>query len=638
MINYSSSFLPDRKEFNFWEKKPVYDREYHVDCMNKAASDMNDGSLEHPFLTINRAAEAAVPGTRIIVHPGLYRECVSPKRGGSSPEKMISYEAMPGVTVSGSVVAENIVPAEHIAHNKNIRLWTIKLNPADFPGYNPFCANNLIHLREFLELTRENQKNHLARRGVVFMDGTALRQAEHPRELDDSSGTYYVEASGMMIHFRPYEDADPREHLIELTAREQNFAPAEPYLGYIKVKGFHFTQAATGHPFPQRGAVSTYRGNHWIIEDNVIEWSNCLGIDVGNEDPSYTTDDLPPEKMPGWTVVRGNEIRNCGVCGLAGFIANELLVEDNLVSGCGWLMTWHPSESGGIKFHQSKRCLIRRNIVEKLRCGNAIWLDCNNDFNRITQNLIIDNEDPDPRVIHIECSRDHPNLIDNNIIWDFRKLNPPAPVDWLHETDEKCETGAIMSMGSDDVWAYNNLIGKCPVGFNLNAIFLRFAGGRGGTARAARVMNNIFYDCGEAAIRFEDPNNESDGNLFSMMPPGYLRMHHPMPPKYLNLTAWQRFIGMDIHSADARFVIQVDEEKYELTFLPAVTEPDTGYHRRQSGKMIVGSVDDIVPVLTEDMAGCDYFGNSRKEKSFPGPFAEMKEGVVINIDPRKKKT
>lgn len=156
MMNHSSSFLPDGKEFSFWEKEPVYDKEYHVDCMNKEASDMNDGSPDHPFLTINRAAQTAVPGTRIIVHPGLYRECVSPKRGGSSPEKMISYEAMPGVTVSGSVVAENIVPSKHLAHDKSIRLWMVKLNPVDFPGYNPFCANNLIHLREFLELTREN--------------------------------------------------------------------------------------------------------------------------------------------------------------------------------------------------------------------------------------------------------------------------------------------------------------------------------------------------------------------------------------------------------------------------------------------------------------------------------------------------
>lgn len=479
MRNDVTSFLPKEHEFHFWEEEQIFEHEYHVDCMDESASDKNDGSAEHPFKTINRAAQIAGPGTRIIVHPGLYRECVTPKKGGAGPKKMISYEAMPGVTVSGSVVAKNIIPAENCAHDPGIRLWTIRLDPADFPGYNPFCANNLIHMREFLELTRENQKNHLARRGVVFIDGKPLEQVERMEDLDKAAGTYFVESNGMIVHCRPLDDVDIREHLVELTAKEQNFAPDEPYLGYIRVKGFHFTHAATGHPFPQRGAVSTYRGNHWIIEDNVIEWSNCLGMDIGNEDPSFSMEGLPAEKMPGWTVVRRNEIRNCGVCGLAGYIANEILVEDNLVSGCGWLMTWHPSESGGIKFHCAVRCLIRRNIVEKLHCGNAIWLDCNNDCNRITQNLVINNEDQDPRAIHIECTRDCPNLIDNNIIWDYRRLNPPPADNWLQEADIKCWTGAVMCMEADDVWSYNNLIGKCPVGINLNAVFMRMGFGRG---------------------------------------------------------------------------------------------------------------------------------------------------------------
>lgn len=641
MINTSSSLLPDGREFSFWEKETAYDCEYHVDCENELASDDNDGSEERPFRTINRAAELAEPGTRIVVHPGLYRECVMPRRGGSSPEKMISYEAMPGVIVSGSVVARDITPATHLMHDIRIPLWTIRLDPADFSGYNPFCANNLIHMREFLVLTRENQKNHLARRGVVFMDGKPLEQVETVRELDSAAGTYYVEANGMVVHFRPFDDVDPREYLVELTAKEQNFVPAEPYLGYIKVKGFHFTHAATGHPFPQRGAVSTYRGNHWIIEDNVIEWSNCLGMDVGNEDPSYDVRHLPADKVPGWTIVRRNEIRDCGVGGLAGYVANEILVEDNLISGTGWLMTWHPSESGAIKFHIAKRCLIRRNIIEKMRCGNGIWLDCNNDFNRITQNLLINNEDPDPRVIHIECTKEYPNLIDNNIIWDFRKLVPDETVDWLELRDEdvRSQTGAIMSMGSDDIWAYNNLIGKCTVGVNLYSVFCRMGSGRGGTAREARIMNNMFYDCSDSAMRLEDEHNTSDGNLFVSMVPGYLRIRYPLPSKLLNLAAWQRFFDMDPNGTDGRFKISVDEEKYELTFLPE--DPDFGIddwkHRiSPSQNPIVESVDAIRLVSTEEMAGYDYFGNERGEKSLPGPFVSIKEGITISIDPRRK--
>lgn len=98
---------------------------------------------------------------------------------------------------------------------------------------------------------------------------------------------------------------------------------------------------------------------------------------------------------------------------------------------------------------------------------------------------------------------------------------------------------------------------------------------------------------------------------------------------------------MDLHSADACFDICVDEEKYELTFLPSAPEP--GFERTHQAKKIrlslnpaVGTVQEIVPVSTEELARCDYFGNLRSEMSLPGPFASMKEGVVINIDPRRK--
>jgi len=37
-------------------------------------------------------------------------------------------------------------------------------------------------------------------------------------------------------------------------------------------------------PIPQRRFVSTSGGNHWIIEDNTIEWANGTGLDIGNGD------------------------------------------------------------------------------------------------------------------------------------------------------------------------------------------------------------------------------------------------------------------------------------------------------------------------------------------------------------------
>lgn len=54
---------------------------YHV---AKNGSDLNTGSAESPFLTINRAASVALAGNKVVVHAGVYRECVSPAHGGVS--------------------------------------------------------------------------------------------------------------------------------------------------------------------------------------------------------------------------------------------------------------------------------------------------------------------------------------------------------------------------------------------------------------------------------------------------------------------------------------------------------------------------------------------------------------------------
>ena len=45
---------------------------------------LGDGSQDAPFRRIGQAAEAARPGDTVIVAPGIYRECVNPKNGGTS--------------------------------------------------------------------------------------------------------------------------------------------------------------------------------------------------------------------------------------------------------------------------------------------------------------------------------------------------------------------------------------------------------------------------------------------------------------------------------------------------------------------------------------------------------------------------
>ena len=88
--------LPDGREFKTWEQPLRFDRTYYVDQSRTNASDTNPGTSERPFATINRAAQVLQPGERVVVAAGIYRERVRPARGGSGPDRMISYEAAPG--------------------------------------------------------------------------------------------------------------------------------------------------------------------------------------------------------------------------------------------------------------------------------------------------------------------------------------------------------------------------------------------------------------------------------------------------------------------------------------------------------------------------------------------------------------
>ena len=502
-----SAILPDGRSYDFCEKETVWTRELHVSASDPAASDDNDGSAAHPFRTIGRAAAEAQPGDRVLIHAGLYRECVRPARGGTDPEHMISYEAFGDgeVIVSASEQVTEFIPSEgwmlfrgpEPVEKGNPRVWEHDLDPDMFRGYNPFCAVNILHDRLFIEYDKTDMTPYLNRRGCVFCDGKPLKQVPLYNGMAAEENTYWVEANGQKVHFRLPGDADPRDHKIEITVREQCFAPAIPFLNYIRVKGITFAHAATGAPVPQRGAVSAYRGHHWIIEDCVVDWSNGVGIDVGNECWHHTH---RPDEVIGCSVIRGCTIRNAGVCGIAGLFAVRMLIENNVIEGTGWQRMELSWEAGGIKLHNSVDALIRNNVFRNTLRADHLWLDCGNENNRITGNLFI-NGIEQREAIFIECTRDGVNLIDNNIIWNVEGRFDPAkvPVEpgssgWYKTREHDVVNGyGIYGEGTDRLRVVHNLIGRCRhSGYYLKPVPFRQHGlERGGTSRDARIIKSF---------------------------------------------------------------------------------------------------------------------------------------------------
>lgn len=644
--------LPEGDRFDFWEKETVYTKEYHVNPKAAGASDENDGSEGSPFATIQAAANVAKAGERVLIHGGVYRECVQPAFGGEGPDKMVSYEAYGDgeVVIKASEIVEEFEPSEGWSlgfaapalEETDLKIWEVKLNPEMFKGYNPFCAVNILHDRLFIEYDKTDMTTYLNRRGMVFCDGKPLQQVALYNQMAKIPGSYWVEANGQTVHFRLAGDANPAEHCIELTVREQCFVPVKPFLSYIKVKGITCAHAATGAPVPQRGAISCYRGHHWVIENCKIDWSNGVGIDIGNECWHHTFD---PKVPLGYTVIRSCEIRDVGVCGIAGMFATHLLIEDNLISGTGWQKMELSWEAGAIKTHNTIDSLIRRNIFEKTFRADHLWLDCGNENNRITSNLFLDGIEQ-REAIFIECSRDGINLIDNNIFWNIEgRFDPtqvpaePGSSGWYKMEEHNVVNGyAVYGEGTDRLHIVNNLIGNCrSAGYFAKPVAFRIdRNKRGGTSREACIYNNIFYECKEAAIKFPTKENDAQGNLYVRMPGGFLRILYPAPEALMDLQGWQEFYSFDTDGQQGWFDIQVDTGEYTLSFGKASEKygfrifagEEEGYLEEPSRVGAVGCRDGV---------DTDFYGVKARRFRIPGPFMGMEEGRIYSIDPRKQK-
>lgn len=160
----------------------LYGREYHV---MKTGNDSGNGSLSSPFKTISKASAVALQGDVITVHQGIYRERISPSRGGSL-EKPVVYQAMPGDTVV-------ISGAERVTGwvKENGNTWRLSL-PNSFLGEtNPF--DELIYGSWY---RGKGKPNHT---GEVYLNNERLRERFSLSEVLTQSKEelcWYAEADG----------------------------------------------------------------------------------------------------------------------------------------------------------------------------------------------------------------------------------------------------------------------------------------------------------------------------------------------------------------------------------------------------------------------------------------------------------
>jgi alpha-L-arabinofuranosidase len=511
-------FLPDGQEFKSWEAETVFSRTYYVDQQHPLASDDNPGAAERPFRTIGRAARLLQPGERVVIGAGLYRERVTPSRGGTSPDRLISYEAAPGaeVIISGSEILPgqwSQVSLDGAAGTSAV--WTTHLPSELFPDGNPFAEVNLTdaQIDRCMDwaVPIKGKPPITLRRGLVFQNGQRLKQVAVRQELAGVAGTYWVETNGLTLHVHPLGGLAPNRARFEVTTRSLIFAPAAFGLGYIRVKGLTIEHSGNCFPRPQQGALSAQRGHHWIIEENTVRQCNAIGIDVGDQ---FDTGG-PGLAEGGRQIVRRNRVSECGVGGIEGKQIEHTLIEGNIIRRCGWHNIWPLYETGGIKVHCTRSCLLWHNVITDTVGAPGIWLDYANVNSRCAANVIV-NADCSNGGIFMEASQ-QPNLVDDNFVWGTRGAG-------------------IYQHDCDELVIAHNLVGastEAPV--RMQVCLGRKVGGRLTTARRNRVVNNIFVNNGSLPAIL-DPDNVCDWNLLAGS------------NQTAGLEAWRESKGWDKHS------------------------------------------------------------------------------------------
>jgi hypothetical protein len=390
--------------------------EYHV---SPKGSDANEGSAKNPLQTITAAAVLAQPGDTITVHAGIYRERIDPPRGGTSPTNRIIYQAAEGevVTIKGSEVILGWGQSSN-------GLWSITLENEFFGTYNPY--KDVIKGDWFL---RQGRDHHT---GEIYLNGKALyEEVSIDKTLKRSMSWYCTSNDKTTTLWANFDKQDPTKALVEGNARQTCFYPSKTGVNYITVRGFVMNQAATQWAAPtseQLAILGTNWSKGWIIEDNTISDSKCVGISLGkhgdefdnNSEDSATgyVETIYRAIEQGWSkdnvgshIVRNNIVHDCGMAGICGSMGCSFSeITGNHIYNINVGKPFYGYEMGAIKFHGAINTLIARNRINN--CSRALWLDWMSQGTRVTQNLCYGSFSRDD--LHVEVNHG-PFVIDNNL-------------------------------------------------------------------------------------------------------------------------------------------------------------------------------------------------------------------------------
>jgi len=235
-----------------------------------------------------------------------------------------------------------------------------------------------------------------------------------------------------------FESVNPNEAEVEINVRQTVFYPEKPGVNFITVRGFTMMHAATPWAPPtaeQIGLIGTHWSKGWIIENNDIRYSTCVGITLGKHGDKWDntsantaegyvkTIERALEK--GWSkqnighhVVRNNHISHCEQAGIVGSMGAVFsTITGNVIHDIHIRQLFTGAEMAGIKIHAAIDTEISRNHI--YRTCRGIWLDWMAQGARVTRNLLHDNNSSEDLFVEVNHG---PFLVDNNLFLSGRSL------------------------------------------------------------------------------------------------------------------------------------------------------------------------------------------------------------------------
>ena len=263
------------------------------------------------------------PGDVITVHEGVYRERIAPPVGGESNRNRILYRAAP---------SENVIIKGWL--NVQNDTWKATIPNSFFGDFNPY--SDLIHGDWFNSKGREHHT------GAVYLSGHWLMEAARLDDVLKSIGGTplwfgKVDETTTTI-WEQFKDLNPNDAEVEINVRQTVFYPDKPGINYITARGFTMMHAATPWAPPtaeQIGLIGTHWSKGWIIENNDIRCSTCVGITLGKYGDQW--DNTSQNSAEGYVktieralengwyrgnighhIVRNNRIAHCEQAGIVG--------------------------------------------------------------------------------------------------------------------------------------------------------------------------------------------------------------------------------------------------------------------------------------------------------------------------------